>query len=61
MELQYGHFLLTLVVGILCWIGGGTWVNHQWMNCAHSEMDMRIKGKYLYRVDYLGIERKRKI
>jgi hypothetical protein len=52
-----------VVLGINCYLYGCVNTNHQWVNCAHNNMLMRIKNKifigkkYLYEVNALGPEK----
>jgi hypothetical protein len=53
--------MLMITVFAIGWICGCKWVHWQWEHCGHSDTDMRVNGKHLYRVEYLGVERKVKV
>lgn len=56
--------ILVAAAFVFGWFGGCKWVTWQWVNCGYKSMDMKvyqIDGNHLFKVDYLGIERKKVI
>jgi len=44
------------VSGLWGYILGHNYATMQWVNCGRKKLTMRIRGKYLFNVNYLGEE-----
>jgi hypothetical protein len=62
METTFLHYLLGLAIFAVGWFCGAKWDRWQWIHVAHTQdMDMRVDGEYMYRVEYIGHDKKVKV